>query len=247
MPATPQQLALLRWYVGEFVRQGAGRSPAPGPDRRRSSPSTGERTPPVVAVALGGAVGAVARALLGLAFPSPATGFPWTTFSINVVGCFLLGAAPGVRRRAPLGRPVPPTARHRACWAASPPSRPTPSSARAAGVRTTPRMALVYVARHPGRLRWRRSPSPTGSRHRGGPAPVRRRGGGPCDGALVAAGRGRRRAAALPRREHLLDGRWPWGTLLVNLAGLVRARAAGRPRPVRGARSRCSAPASAAR
>ena len=29
MPATPQQLALLDWYVGEFVRQGAGEEPQP--------------------------------------------------------------------------------------------------------------------------------------------------------------------------------------------------------------------------
>jgi anti-sigma regulatory factor (Ser/Thr protein kinase) len=31
MPATPQQLQLLRWYVGEFVRQGAGQEPLPWP------------------------------------------------------------------------------------------------------------------------------------------------------------------------------------------------------------------------
>jgi anti-sigma regulatory factor (Ser/Thr protein kinase) len=29
MPATPQQLAMLDWYVGEFVRQGAGEEPRP--------------------------------------------------------------------------------------------------------------------------------------------------------------------------------------------------------------------------
>ncbi|MGA9746561.1 MAG: CrcB family protein [Nocardioides sp.] len=50
----------------------------------------------LLAVALGGAVGAVARALLGLALPSSATGFPWTTFSINVVGCFLIGLLPAL-------------------------------------------------------------------------------------------------------------------------------------------------------
>lgn len=31
MPATPQQLALMEWYSGEFVRQGAGEEPLPWP------------------------------------------------------------------------------------------------------------------------------------------------------------------------------------------------------------------------
>ena len=44
----------------------------------------------VGAVALGGAVGAVARYGLGEAFPIAAEAFPWTTFAINVVGSALL-------------------------------------------------------------------------------------------------------------------------------------------------------------
>jgi CrcB protein len=43
-------------------------------------------------IAVGGAVGTSARYGLGVAFPVTATGFPWTTFSINLVGSFLLGA-----------------------------------------------------------------------------------------------------------------------------------------------------------
>ena len=31
VPATPQQVELRRWYLGEFVRQGAGEQPAPWP------------------------------------------------------------------------------------------------------------------------------------------------------------------------------------------------------------------------
>jgi CrcB protein len=52
-------------------------------------------------VALGGAVGACLRYALSLAFPDPTTGFPWTIFAINVVGCLLLAllpAIPAVRR-----------------------------------------------------------------------------------------------------------------------------------------------------
>ena len=44
-----------------------------------------------VAVAIGGAIGALARWALGLAWPTPAGTFPWATFTINVVGCLLMG------------------------------------------------------------------------------------------------------------------------------------------------------------
>jgi CrcB protein len=44
------------------------------------------------AVAAGGAVGAMARWLIGLAWPTPAGGFPFATFVINVAGCLLIGA-----------------------------------------------------------------------------------------------------------------------------------------------------------
>lgn len=56
----------------------------------------------LLAVAAGGAVGAVARYLLGELAPDE-TGFPWTTFAVNVVGCGLLaglGLLPAVRRSA---------------------------------------------------------------------------------------------------------------------------------------------------
>lgn len=45
----------------------------------------------VAAVFAGGAVGTVARALLGVVFPTPAGHWPWPTFAVNVVGAFLLG------------------------------------------------------------------------------------------------------------------------------------------------------------
>lgn len=55
----------------------------------------------VGAVAVGGAVGAVLRWGLGELVPD-GSGFPWTTFAINVSGSFLLAVALGltvVRRR----------------------------------------------------------------------------------------------------------------------------------------------------
>ncbi len=46
----------------------------------------------VVAVALGGALGTLARYGADLAFPVGTTGFPWSTFLVNVIGSFLLAA-----------------------------------------------------------------------------------------------------------------------------------------------------------
>ena len=45
----------------------------------------------VSAVAAGGFIGALGRYELGLAWPTAAGHFPWTTFTINVSGAFLLG------------------------------------------------------------------------------------------------------------------------------------------------------------
>lgn len=47
-------------------------------------------------VALGGALGASARYGLSLWFPDVGSGFPWTTFAINVVGSFLLAMLPAL-------------------------------------------------------------------------------------------------------------------------------------------------------
>jgi CrcB protein len=65
--------------------------------------------PALVAVALGGALGALARFGIGLAVPHRPGAFPLATFAINVVGCLLIGAVIVVltKRRAahPLARP----------------------------------------------------------------------------------------------------------------------------------------------
>jgi fluoride exporter len=46
----------------------------------------------LVAVAVGGALGTVARYELALADPLGPSRFPWATFLVNVVGSFVLGA-----------------------------------------------------------------------------------------------------------------------------------------------------------
>jgi CrcB protein len=59
----------------------------------------------IAAVAIGGALGAVARWSLTEAFRSDAGSFPWTTFAINVAGSFALALLPAfavVRRRREL-------------------------------------------------------------------------------------------------------------------------------------------------
>ncbi len=42
-------------------------------------------------MAVGGALGALARYGVGLALPRPAGGFPLATFLVNTVGCLLIG------------------------------------------------------------------------------------------------------------------------------------------------------------
>lgn len=62
-------------------------APATSVARRRLLPPRGQ----VVAVAVGGAIGAPARYELTLQFHAAAGQFPWTTFGINVSGAFVLG------------------------------------------------------------------------------------------------------------------------------------------------------------
>ena len=47
--------------------------------------------PVLGAISAGGALGALARDGLATAWPHPASGFPWSTFVINVSGCLLIG------------------------------------------------------------------------------------------------------------------------------------------------------------
>ncbi|MFG3009717.1 fluoride efflux transporter FluC [Streptomyces cinerochromogenes] len=60
----------------------------PTPARR---PEWRAQAPVVAVVAAGGALGAVARYALTLAWPTPPGGFPWATFWTNVSGCAAMG------------------------------------------------------------------------------------------------------------------------------------------------------------
>jgi CrcB protein len=59
-------------------------------------------------VAVGGVLGACLRHLLNLEAPDQPGAFPWTTFGINVAGCFLLALLPASAavRRNPLLPPL---------------------------------------------------------------------------------------------------------------------------------------------
>jgi CrcB protein len=83
---------------------------------------SGEGTPPVLAakvlaekidraeltaIAVGGAVGAVARVGLTKAFPTAAGSWPWATFAVNIAGAFLLGCLlAALKGRRPRSVPV---------------------------------------------------------------------------------------------------------------------------------------------
>lgn len=63
-------------------------------DRSRSRGGSrwrGGEGPVLLVVATGGALGALARYAAGRCWPTAAGTFPWTTFAVNVVGCFLIG------------------------------------------------------------------------------------------------------------------------------------------------------------
>lgn len=47
--------------------------------------------PVVAVVALGGSIGAAARYGASLLWPTVSGAFPWTTFTVNVVGCAVIG------------------------------------------------------------------------------------------------------------------------------------------------------------
>jgi CrcB protein len=63
------------------------------PRPRRRDPQRGDLYGGAVltAIAAGGAIGATARYLVGLAWPTPAGSFPASTLAINILGCALIG------------------------------------------------------------------------------------------------------------------------------------------------------------
>ncbi|MDN5748565.1 MAG: fluoride efflux transporter CrcB [Pseudonocardia sp.] len=76
--------------------------------RRLLDPLAGQG-PALAAVAVGGAVGALARHAVGVAAPHRPGTFPWAVFGVNVTGCLLIGvlivAVTEGRRVPALARP----------------------------------------------------------------------------------------------------------------------------------------------
>ena len=100
---TPDPQEPLAAWTGEPVDSDVDlRAGRPAPSRRAD-------VTVLSVVALGGAAGAAARYLLGLAVPQQAGAFPATTFAINVTGSALIGIlmvlVTDVWTRRPLIRP----------------------------------------------------------------------------------------------------------------------------------------------
>jgi CrcB protein len=62
-------------------------------------PTRPHPAPVYAAISAGGVIGALARYGLSSAWPHPAGGFPWATWTINVSGCFLIGVLMSVIAR----------------------------------------------------------------------------------------------------------------------------------------------------
>ncbi|MFI6701968.1 fluoride efflux transporter CrcB [Streptomyces sp. NPDC050509] len=79
------------------------------PARRSRKWPTSPVTPAVAVVALGGAIGASARYGAALLWPTAPGAFPWTTLTVNVFGCAVIGVLMVVitdlRAAHPLVRP----------------------------------------------------------------------------------------------------------------------------------------------
>lgn len=58
--------------------------------QRRPSPARRPSATVVLAVGIGGALGTLARYQIGLAWTTPARGFPWATLAINISGALVL-------------------------------------------------------------------------------------------------------------------------------------------------------------
>lgn len=58
---------------------------------RGKAPPPGLKPRVIAEVAMGGALGALARHGLTQAIPASATGFPWNTFTVNMLGCLAMG------------------------------------------------------------------------------------------------------------------------------------------------------------
>ncbi|MDO5645170.1 MAG: CrcB family protein [Dermabacter sp.] len=102
-----------RMHTVEFAALTSIESPSAPPELERAHPAALPWTRGVWWVALGGALGALARSLITLLLPTTATltlvDLPWGTYLANVGGCLILGVVMGVLEARPgarmLGRP----------------------------------------------------------------------------------------------------------------------------------------------
>ncbi len=62
--------------------------------------------PVLAAVAAGGVLGALARHGVSVAWPHPPGAFAWSTWAVNVSGCFLIGVLMVVLERRAAHRPL---------------------------------------------------------------------------------------------------------------------------------------------
>jgi len=80
----------------------------PDVDLRRPADRAELRPHPVpvlAAVSAGGVLGALARYGISVAWPHHAGAFPWSTWTVNISGCFLIGVLmTGIARRRPAQR-----------------------------------------------------------------------------------------------------------------------------------------------
>lgn len=87
-PPEPNPTPHLPPVLDEPVAPGIGLR-IPGGRREEARPS--RQGPVVAAVAVGGAVGAAARYGASLLWPTAGGAFPWTTLTVNAVGCAVIG------------------------------------------------------------------------------------------------------------------------------------------------------------
>ncbi|WP_433382362.1 fluoride efflux transporter FluC [Actinoplanes sp. CA-142083] len=62
--------------------------------------------PVLSSISAGSVVGALSRYFVAQAWPHPAGGFPWSTFVINVTGCFLIGILMVIVTDVVTGKPL---------------------------------------------------------------------------------------------------------------------------------------------
>jgi CrcB protein len=76
---------------------------SPDPQPARSAPPKGAV---LGVISAGGVIGALARHQVGLTWPVPPAGFPWSTLAVNLSGCLLLGVLLTLLAERPRASPL---------------------------------------------------------------------------------------------------------------------------------------------